>query len=879
MKRLIALLLILTMLPLPGVFAAQAPSEEENRVIPQEAYETVAEDVWQDIAALEKKEVIAKRGTKATEQDYAAIVEDVAAAVEGSDTYVEDSLNRNGAFLTWETTEGVVCGYSPRLRQQAYTTSTTAAASQEEIPLPALKNTSTSTAVTVFQPFYGLDSNFTEQYQNEGRRIAAYTGGSYSLYVREEATIDAIARAMENSAVVIFDSHGDTDYYNPFNPMDYTSGANTSYLLLQTGQGLTAKDQGKVYGPYGEYYHAFYGGTGVSGMNYYYVDGTVIANHMKKSAPNNLVWNAICLGMATDGIAQPLMNKGVGVVYGYSQSVTFVNDIVWEQFFWDFMCKGYDVATAVLHMKEEGGYWDMSPKLYDLQNWYYDGDTVYTVQEAQDYFAAFPIVVSAADAYPGKGNVDGLQTVWTGWKLQGSCPHTDSYTSISAPTCTNPGTTNVYCSNCNALLSSYVSAPATGHGAEYYRETVPATCITQGQADYYCGYCDQYLYSAPSPLANHTLDFGTVTVYPTETTPGEAVCTCSVCGKTITEVIPPNTTYAGCPSANFSDLNRSFWYHSYVDYVLQQGMMNGISSTKFNPEGDLTRAMLVTILYRSVGQPEVTHLSHPFRDVGEDLWYSDAVTWAYNAGIVNGMTADAFAPDSRITREQIVTILYRFNGEEAATGNLDGFPDSQEVSGYARQAMAWAIGAEIINGKSGRIAPLENATRCQVAKILACYLQGKKSTMWSVSYRTFLKIMDRDAKPSYVLYDVTGDGIPELIVRTSWLEADAAYDFYTWQEGRGVVCLGTLSGSHMYPAGYAGQEGMLLCFGHMGDEVYFQCTWENGELISRELFRQHTEGEYLPVDYLELYGVEDTQGLTWTENPPDHNYEILAPHF
>lgn len=255
--------------------------------------------------------------------------------------------------------------------------------------------------VVLIEPFYGTDSSFTKQYQNEASSIAKATGGTYTLYKTSAATIDAVADGIENAAVVIFDSHGDTDYYETPDRGDYVSEANTSYLLLATGSGLTSADKSRGTGEYGTYYHAY------SSSGYYYVDGTAITNHMEKAAPNNFVWMAICLGMATDGLEKPFRDHGVGVVYGYSQSVTFNGDYDYEETFWTNMKNGSDVKTAINSMKTRHGYWDPAMGCN-------------TITSARREYAAFPIVVSDLDTYPGHGNVDDYQTVNSDWELFGS---------------------------------------------------------------------------------------------------------------------------------------------------------------------------------------------------------------------------------------------------------------------------------------------------------------------------------------------------------------------------------------------------------------------------------------------------------------------------
>ena len=160
-----------------------------------------------------------------------------------------------------------------------------------------------------------------------------------------------------------------------------------------------------------------------------------------------------------------------------------------------------------------------------------------------------------------------------------------------------------------------------------------------------------------------------------------------------------------------------------MDYALSKGLMNGVGGGKFDPNGSLTRAMLVTILYRSEGSPKVGGEANPFTDVQAGQWYTDAVIWASKEGIVNGMTETTFAPNDSITREQIATILYRYDGSPKVSGNLYQFSDAFSVSAYAYDAMLWAVKSGIINGLDGKLAPQDNATRAQTAKILYCYLE------------------------------------------------------------------------------------------------------------------------------------------------------------
>ena len=186
---------------------------------------------------------------------------------------------------------------------------------------------------------------------------------------------------------------------------------------------------------------------------------------------------------------------------------------------------------------------------------------------------------------------------------------------------------------------------------------------------------------------------------------------------------------AGCPSTNFTDVEENGWYHTGVDFMVKNGFMNGVADDTFDVDGNLTRAQLVTILYRIAGEPEST-ATNPFADVADGQWYTNAVIWAAENGIVKGVNTTTFAPNDQITREQIATILFRYAKAEKVEGKLAGFPDAEKVSDYAADAMAWAVEQGLINGISesdGKtyLAPQETATRAQIAVILMRYLTAE----------------------------------------------------------------------------------------------------------------------------------------------------------
>ena len=184
-------------------------------------------------------------------------------------------------------------------------------------------------------------------------------------------------------------------------------------------------------------------------------------------------------------------------------------------------------------------------------------------------------------------------------------------------------------------------------------------------------------------------------------------------------------------SSRFTDVSGSFkWAANSVDFMYGNGLVNGISTKNpnvFGPGQNMTRAMLVTILYRAAGEPSVAGITNKFTDNKQNQYYYEPVLWASSKGIVNGATATTFDPDGKITREQIAAILYRYAGSPAASSSaLNGFADRSAVSSYAVTAMQWAVGNGIITGVStnGRttLSAKNNATRAQVSVMLHRFL-------------------------------------------------------------------------------------------------------------------------------------------------------------
>lgn len=174
----------------------------------------------------------------------------------------------------------------------------------------------------------------------------------------------------------------------------------------------------------------------------------------------------------------------------------------------------------------------------------------------------------------------------------------------------------------------------------------------------------------------------------------------------------------------FTDLEIGSWYYDSIDYMVRVGLMNGMSENTFQPNGTLTRGQMVTILYRMAGQPSVSG-SVPFVDVVSGSYYADAVLWGYQSGVVKGITETGFAPNQQVTREQLATFLYRYDGSpSSASETLAGFADRDQVSSYARSAMSWALEQGIVKGTSNTtLAPKNLTTRAQAATMAARYLQ------------------------------------------------------------------------------------------------------------------------------------------------------------
>lgn len=312
-------------------------------------------------------------------------------------------------------------------------------------------------------------------------------------------------------------------------------------------------------------------------------------------------------------------------------------------------------------------------------------------------------------------------------------------------------TAQAICERCTQPYGDKLPHSMTHHDA------VAADCKTEtnGNVEYWacstCGknYADEL---GTSAIANivvawaHTWDAGVVTTEPTKEAEGVKTYTCTVCGDTKTEPIAKLPSAVITPvgpskdkdeengevelTMSFADVTAADWFYDTIKYTYENGLMNGVSENNFAPYANTSRAMLVTILWRLEGEPAPLG-SCQFVDVPAGAWYTEAVTWAAEKGIVTGLTATEFGPDANITREQFATILYRYaknyKGYDVSVGedtNILSYTDAMTVSEYAIPAMQWACGAGLINGIDGALQPAGFANRAQAATILARFCQN-----------------------------------------------------------------------------------------------------------------------------------------------------------
>ncbi len=285
--------------------------------------------------------------------------------------------------------------------------------------------------------------------------------------------------------------------------------------------------------------------------------------------------------------------------------------------------------------------------------------------------------------------------------------------------------------NTNCMFSDYVYFTIAEHKHTYgaWSTVTAATCTTAGTERRTCS-CGAEEQRSVNALGHNYSTEWTVDIPATKTTTGSKSHHCTRCSaKTDVTVIP--ATGAQNVTKTFKDVIPGSWYEDAVQYAVEHNLFSGTSPTEFAPNVMMTRAMLVTVLWRMEGKPTAS-AENPFTDVPSGQWYTDAVTWAAANGIVYRITDDTFEPMGNITREQMATILHRYAEKKGydvtKSEDLNAFPDGAKTSDYAADALSWAYAEKLITGvKSGNtdyLDPKGGATRAQVASILMRYGQN-----------------------------------------------------------------------------------------------------------------------------------------------------------
>ena len=251
-------------------------------------------------------------------------------------------------------------------------------------------------------------------------------------------------------------------------------------------------------------------------------------------------------------------------------------------------------------------------------------------------------------------------------------------------------------------------------------ETVRPTCTEDGYTQKRCTVCGKTLITDQKEALGHNWELVPGSTVPaTNVEDGSELYHCTRCGSYDTRILR-------CQLHSFSDIDTDDWFYPYVREMVSYGLMNGTSKTEFSPNGSLTRAMLVTVLWRMEGEPLT--MESGFHDVEDGRWYTSAVDWASCDGVINGFPDATFRPDAAITREQAAVILYRYapvmGRDNEARADLSMFADDYTVSDYAQEAVSWAYATGILSGyPDGTLRPGGQATRAQIAKMIVTFLE------------------------------------------------------------------------------------------------------------------------------------------------------------
>lgn len=297
--------------------------------------------------------------------------------------------------------------------------------------------------------------------------------------------------------------------------------------------------------------------------------------------------------------------------------------------------------------------------------------------------------------------------------------HDYEQTVTKEATCTEEGELTFTCKHDGCGKTYTQVLPKADHDCK--ATVVEATCLGYGYTQYKCENCDHsYIDALTQPLGHSYKD---VVTAPTCDEGGFTTHTCERCGDSY---VDSYTEALGHKCAAFTDI-ANHWGKDAICFVTERNLFAGTTATTFGPNVNMTRGMLVTVLYRLEGTPDVEEAS-PFTDVKADEYFADPIAWAAANGIVAGKDETTFAPYENVTREQMAAILMRYAAykkyDVTATNDLTAFVDASSISEYALPAMQWAVGAGIISGRSTTVlAPSGHATRAEVASLLARFVE------------------------------------------------------------------------------------------------------------------------------------------------------------
>ena len=408
----------------------------------------------------------------------------------------------------------------------------------------------------------------------------------------------------------------------------------------------------------------------------------------------------------------------------------------------------------------------------------------------------------------------------------------------------------------------------------YYSQSMTYDAATNSL---YWAYCT---YSA-SGFALYTIDLDTMTY-----TKADFASRSEYVGLLMIEdsAALPECDGENCPAASFKDVQIPSWYHQGVDFVVGNGYMNGTSATTFAPGATTNRAMVVTVLYRMAGSPAVSG-THAFTDVPAGSYYEQAVIWGVENGIVNGKAASAFAPHDAVTRQELVTFLYRFAGymgcdTASRYDSLAAFVDAGTISSYAVQPVKWAVATGLINGMDeSHLAPMAKSNRAQLAVILTrLYTEVLGVYTLPQGELTGLKVA-----PASVLLPV--GGTQELTVAPNPWNAKLGELVYASSDESVAI----VSESGVVTGVAGGECEIIVSCGELTASVavrivavegtvhaynYFSSVMEYGPWITMDLsdLSSVAYGEYSPVDFI----AADYNGHNNTIYGYDANYTFYA---